>query len=130
MQPVRLAILRLAGDLVRDQARRAAMAAGMWTIAFLLVLTALGFAIGGVYSAIEAPLGPIAASFILAALALVLAISLVMVAGRSIRRGRRTRRDAIKEFADEHPRASGIGDVSAAFAYGFAKGLTRRRKRR
>ena len=78
MQPFRLAILRLAGDVVRDQARRAAMAVGMWTIAFLLVLTTIGFAIGGVYSAIEAPLGPVAASYILAGIALGAALPLVL----------------------------------------------------
>ena len=127
MQSMRLAILRLAGDVVRDQARRAAVAVGVWAIAFFLVLTTIGFAIGGVYSAIEAPLGPVAASFILAALGT--ALLLVFVASRSLRQGRRSRRKAIDEFALEHPKASGIGDVTAAFAFGLAKGLTKRRKR-
>jgi hypothetical protein len=128
MHPLRLAIMRLLGDLARDQARRAVMAVSMWTVAFLLILTALGFAVGGVYSAIEAPLGSIAASFILAGMTLALALLLVFLAGRYLRQGRRSRHEAIDEFAEEHPRATGIGDVAAAFAYGLAKGLTKRRK--
>ena len=129
MQSMRLAILRLAGDVVRDQARRAAIAVGMWAIAFFLVLTTIGFAIGGVYSAIEAPLGPVAASFILAGIALGTTLLLFFVASRSLRQGRRSRRKAIDEFAREHPKASGVGDVTAAFAFGLAKGLAKRRKR-
>jgi len=129
MWPLRLAFFRLAGDLARDRAKRVILAISMWTVAFLLVLTAIGFAVGGVYAAIAAPLGPIAASFILAGIVLALALMLIFVAGRSLRRGRSSRREAIDEFAGEHPGATGIGDVAGAFAYGLAKGLTKRRKR-
>jgi len=128
MEPLRLAILRLAGDLVRDQARRVLVAVSFWTIAFLLVLTAIGFALGGIYSAIEAPLGPVAASFILAGIAVAAALLLMFVGNRNLSRGRRRRHEAMDEFADEHPRASGIADVTAAFAFGLAKGLAKRRK--
>jgi hypothetical protein len=100
----------------------------LWTFAFVLLLVSLGFVIGGIYAAIAAPLGPIAASFIVAGIALFATLVLVLIAGRGLRAGRRTRHDAIGEFADDHPAATGVGDIVAAFAYGLVQGLTRRRR--
>ena len=129
MASLRMTVMRLVGDLVRDEIRRGAMAAMLWFLAFLLLLVAIGFAIGGVYSAIEAPLGPVAASFIVGGGALVLGLLLVFIANRSLRRGREVRREAIDEFADDHPRAADLGDIVGAFAIGLAQGLAKRRKR-
>ena len=129
MASMRTTVLRLVGDLVRDEVRRAVMAVALWTLAFLLILVAGGFAIGGIYSAIEAPLGPIAASFIVAGGALFFAIVLVLAANSALRRGRAVRREAIDEFADDHPRAAGLGDVVGAFGVGLVQGLAKRRKR-
>ncbi len=130
MEPVRSAIVRLLGDLARDQVGRVVMAVTMWTLAFIIFLVALGFAIGGIYSAIAAPLGPIAASFIVAGGALVITLLLVLLARSGLSRGRRHRRAEIDEFTDGHPGATGVGDIVAAFSYGLVQGLTRRRKRR
>ncbi len=129
MATMRATVLRLVGDLVRDEVRRAVMAVALWTLAFLLILVAAGFAVGGIYSAIEAPLGPVAASFIVAGGALVLAIILVLIANSALRRGRAVRREAIDEFADDYPKASGLGDVVGAFGIGLVQGLAKRRKR-
>ena len=129
MASMRTTVLRLVGDIVRDEVRRSVMAVAMWSLAFVLILVALGFAIGGVYSAIAAPLGPVAASFIVAGGALVLAIVLVLIVNGSFRRGRTIRREAIDEFAEDHPRAAGIGDIVGAFGIGLVQGLAKRRKR-
>lgn len=129
MASMRTTILRLVGELVRDEIRRGIMALALWSLAFLLILLALGFGVGGIYSAIEAPLGPVAASFIVAGGALFLAIILVLIANSSLRRGRTVRREAIDEFADDHPKASGVGDIVGAFGIGLVQGLAKRRKR-
>jgi len=129
MASLRTTVLRLAGDLVRDEIRRIGMAIAMWALAFILIIVALGFAIGGIYSAIAAPLGAVAASFIVAGGVLVLAMLLVAIAAGSLRRGRSVRREAINEFADDHPRAVGIGDIAGQFGVGLINELTRRRKR-
>jgi len=130
MASLRTTVLRLAGDLVRDEIRRIGVAVAMWTLAFLMIIVALGFAIGGVYSAIAAPLGATAASFIVAGGVLVLAILLVAIAAGSLRRGRTVRREAISEFAEDHPRAAGIGDIAGQFSVGLFRGFTRRRTRK
>lgn len=130
MEPVRSAIVRLIGDLARDQMKRAVGAMTLWTLAFILLLVALGFAIGGIYSAIASGLGPIAASFIVAAGALVIAGLFVLIARQSLSSGRRSRRAEIDEFTDDHPGATGLGDIVAAFGFGVVQGLTRRRRRR
>ena len=54
---------------------------------------------------------------------------LILFANSSLRRGRRTRGEAMDEFAGDHPNATSLGDIAAAFAFGFVQGLTRRRKR-
>jgi hypothetical protein len=124
MDPIRAMISRAMADFARDQIRPVAAALAMWTIAALLALVVVGFAIGGVYSAIEAPLGPIAASFIMAGIALLFVIVLVLMANRQISRLGNTTAPQPSE-----PPVEGLGSVAAAFAYGFAKGLGRRRRR-
>lgn len=124
MDPIRATISRAIADFAREQIRPVAAALAMWTIAGLLALVVVGFAIGGAYSAIEAPLGPIAASFIMAGIALVLLIIMILLANRQISRVGKTSAPPPSE-----PPAEGLGSVAAAFAYGFAKGLGRRRKR-
>jgi hypothetical protein len=130
MEPVRSAIVRLLGDLARDQIRRAVVAFTMWTLAFVIFFVAIGFTIGGIYVTIKVALGPIAASFIMAAGTLVFSALLVMIAGRNLSSGRRSRRAEIDEFTDDHPGATGLGDIVAAFGFGLVQGLSRRRKRR
>jgi len=130
MEPVRSAIIRLVGDLARDQMRRAVAAMTMWTLAFILLLLALGFTVGGIYAAINSALGPIATAFIMAAGAFVVAMLFVLIARQNLNSGRRTRRAEIDEFTDDHPGATGLGDIVAAFGFGLVQGLTRRRKRR
>ena len=130
MAPLRATVLRLAGDLVRDEMRRIGMAIAMWALAFLLVIVALGFAIGGIHAAIAAPLGAAAASFIVAGGVLVLALLLVAIAAGSLRQGRTVRREAISEFAEDHPRAASLGELAGQFGVGLFRGFTRRRKRK
>ncbi len=128
MDPLRSAISRLAGDLIRDRMKRGMTALSLWTLAFVLLLVAIGFAISGIYAAIEAPLGPIAARFIVAAGVLVFALLLIVSANRSLRRGRKSRGAAMDGFAGDHPDATSVGNVAAAFAFGLVQGLIRRRK--
>lgn len=129
MASMRATILRLVGDIVRDEIRRSVRAVAMWILAFILILLALGFAIGGIYSAIAGPLGPVAASFIVAGGALILALLLIMAVSMSFSRGHSIRREAIDEFKEDHPRASGVGDIVGAFGIGLVQGLAKRRKR-
>ena len=124
MDQLRAAITGALTDFIREHIRRIAMALGFLTVAFILVLVALGFAIGGVYAAIAAPLGPIAASFIMAGIALLPAIALVAMAGRGSKEDKKSRRPTTTE-----PETGGLGSVVAAFAYGFARGIRRRPKR-
>ena len=123
MDPIRTTISRAISGFARDRLRPVMAALAMWTIAAVLLLVVIGFALAGTYSAIEAPLGPIAASFIMAGIALVLAILLILLANRRI-----SRIETKASRTPTEPPSEGFGSVAAAFAFGLARGLGRRRK--
>lgn len=116
--------------MIREQVRSASVAGVLYLIAFLVLVVALGFTIGGIYSAIEAPLGPIAASFIVAGGLAVLAVIFIIGANMALRRGKRRREAALDAFVEEHRTATGLGGIAGAFALGLAQGLARRRRDR
>lgn len=107
---------------------RVLLVVGLWVLAAMLVLAALGFAIGGIYSAIEMELGRVAASFIVAGGLLALAGITYLIASR------RKRRSPVS--VDTIPDVPGgtagsrwaiLATMTAAFAFGFTQGLLRRR---
>lgn len=118
---------RAAGEIAEREVRRLAILAVMWLAAALMVLVALGFATGAVYAAIEAELGPVWAALIMAGGFVVLGLFLVLAASR---RGRRPDRGAGVVMPEERPGdpPANLAAVAAAFAYGFARGIGRRRR--
>lgn len=131
MEVIRAALARAVSGLAQDLVKPVVMAVIMWTIAAILFLVVIGFVVSGIYHAIEAPLGPVAASFIMAAIALVPAIVLIMVANSSIARiGAKPPTPVAPPVAPpRETTVEGLGNIAAAFAFGFAKGLGRRRKK-
>ena len=124
-------LARLGGDLAGKQARRLGEAVALWGLVAVFLLIAMGFAIAGIYAAIRTGLGPIPSLFIMAALFVGLALIVVLVA--SLRRNRQRRADLMAEapelrMSPEGARLASFGTVAAAFAFGLARGLTRRRK--
>lgn len=131
MEAIRAALARAVSGFAQDLLKPVVAAVIMWTIAAVLFLVVIGFVIAGTYHAIEAPLGPVAASFIMAAIALVPAMILIMVANSTISRiGAKPAKPAPPPAAPPpEPPAAGFGDIATAFAFGFARGLGRRRKK-
>jgi len=123
---IRAIISQAVAGFARDQIRPVIVAVALWTIAALLMLVVIGFMVAGIYVAIEAPLGPIAASFIMAGIVLILAAILILLANRQVSRAGRPAAPAATESTE--PPTDGIASVSAAFAFGLAKGLGRRKK--
>ncbi|MCW5698028.1 MAG: hypothetical protein KIS96_15005 [Bauldia sp.] len=124
------AIAKTAADAARDSARRIAIAATLWLLAAIFFLAALGFAVGSIYTAIANEVGPVSAGFIVAGGFLFLAIVFAAVAMIRSRRDEGKAPDdplAVAREADP-ARPGGMGAVAASFAYGFARGLSRRRK--
>jgi len=132
MLPWLSAIARLGGDLAQREIGRLAAVLAFWVLGGLLAFGAIGFVVGGIYISIATPLGPIAASFIMAGGLFVMALIAFFVAsrrGRSVRPVRPSVQVAAELELDEAPgpRAS-VAAVVAAFAFGLARGFTRRRK--
>ena len=121
-------VLSTLASLAKRQASRVLLVVGLLALSSVLVLTALGFAIGGSYSAIEMELGSIAASFIVAGGLLVLAGIAYLIASRQMRRSP-VSVDTIPEVAGARAgsRWAILPTITAAFAFGFTQGLLRRR---
>jgi uncharacterized membrane protein YedE/YeeE len=125
------AFARIGGDLVQREAGRIAKAGALWLLGALIILTALGFLLAGIYLAIANALSPLPALFIMAGGLLVIAMIVFAIAARQGRRPRRSPPPA--ELSTELGLApeggrSNLAAVAAAFAFGFARGLSRRRR--
>jgi hypothetical protein len=124
------ALAKSAANAAADRARRAAVMAALWLFAAIFFLVALGFITGSIYTAIANEVGPVSAGFIVAGGFLFLAVILIVAA---MIRGRRDQpqtsvdADPLAAAADPNRPAS-LGTVASSFAYGFARGLSRRRK--
>lgn len=127
MIPIRTMLGRLVADFAKRQVQPVGNAAMLWGAAFLLFLLVIGFVIAGIYAAFEAWLGPIAAAFIMAGIALIGALILVFAAKQQIER--------LKEPSKPPPlreggEAESVGNIAASFAYGFFNGIGRKRRTR
>ncbi len=128
MLPWLTAFVRLGGDLARREMARIFVAIALWSLAAILILCALGFAVGGVHAAIASGLGPVAARFVMSGGFLALALLTFALAAWRKRRGRRRRPALDVPGLDVGGQRVSLATVAAAFAFGFARGLTRRRK--
>lgn len=124
------AFAKAAADAVADRARRAALMAVLWLLAAIFFLVALGFITGSIYTAIANEVGPVSAGFIVAGGFLFIAVVLVvaaMIRSRQDQPDSATEADPLVAAADPNKPAS-VSSVASSFAYGFARGLSRRRK--
>jgi hypothetical protein len=124
------ALAKTAANAAADRARRAAVMAVLGLLAGIFFLVALGFMTGSIYTAIANELGPVSAGFIVAGGFLFL--SIVLIAAALIRSNRDKPdsagvADPLAAAADPSKPAS-LSSVASSFAYGFARGLSRRRK--
>jgi hypothetical protein len=124
------------GAAAADQAGRAmqriASKALLWLVGGALMLVALGFMTAALYTVIADRLGPVPAQLILAGIFAFVGIVIVLIAALS---GRRppppdgvAALDPTGELGLGKGRPAGLAAVTAAFAFGFARGLLRRRR--
>jgi len=131
MEFLRATVGKIVGDFAKQQIRPVATALMLWTIAFLLALVMVGFVLAGIYSAIEAELGPIAAAFIMAGGSALVAIILVFAANWQLSRMQKPPKPEETPVApDGGTTAANFGTMAASFAYGFVSGIGSRRRRR
>jgi len=124
------ALVKSAAEAARDSARRVAVVVALYLLAAIFFLIALGFITGSVYTAIANEVGPVSAGFIVAGGFIFIAAVLVIAA---MIRSRADRPEAGEDPLGLTPgpdpaRPAGLSTVASSFAYGFARGLSRRRK--
>lgn len=119
----------VAGE-AQARAQRFAMKAVLGLLAVALLLVSAGFLVGALYTALERSQGPLAAQLIVAA---IFALAGLVFAVAAAMAGRRPQEPApltalnVEEELGTAGKPAGLAGVAAAFAFGFARGLTRRR---
>ncbi len=111
---------------------RMARLVALYVVGGLMLLVALGFLTAALYTAIAGQLGVIPAQLIVAGIFLVLGLVLIVVAAMRERPEAEPRQGlAAMEMQEEFGikgRPAGLATVAASFAFGLARGLTRRRR--
>ena len=121
-------LAQLGADVARREVKRLVLMIVFISLAVLCIMLALGFFLAGIFLAIEQSLGPIAACFIMFGGLLLIALVFFLLSSRGGKRRHRRREieEELDELADERP---GVAGVAASFAFGLARGFTRRRRR-
>lgn len=109
----------------------AARSVAFWVVGFLLALVAIGWLGAAAYTALKGVLGPVPAQLIMAGVFVLLAVLSVVLASVSTQ----SRTAPPPAAADQDweaiagSRRAGLPTIAAAFAFGLARGLLRRRRR-
>jgi type VI protein secretion system component VasK len=120
-------LAQFGADVARREVKRLVAMMIFIGLAVLCVILALGFFLAGLFVALEQSLGPVAACFIMFGGLLFIALTFFLLASAPGRR-RRRRDDFDEELALAGEERPGVAGVAAAFAFGLARGFSRRRK--
>jgi type VI protein secretion system component VasK len=100
-----------------------------WILGLLMALIAIGWLGAAAYTALKQELGPLAAQLILAGIFIVLTVLCIVMASVSGRARTAPPPPPDRDWeAITGSRQAGLPTVAAAFAFGLARGLFRRRR--
>ncbi len=115
-------------EVAKREVKRLVLMMVFISIAVMCVLLALGFFLAGIYIALLQALGPVAACFIMFGGLLFLALTFGLLATRGGGKKKRRVEEIEEDLALANEERPGLAGVAAAFAFGLARGFTKRRR--